>query len=60
MSVIDILRLKAESEITAENRKMELEECRIALEERKMQLQEKQFELDRLERVNCMKNLNQL
>ena len=57
VSVIDILRLRSESDVDARKKELEIKERQMALEERKLVLQEKQFEIERLERENVLNNL---
>lgn len=45
MSVIDILRIKAEGEIEAKKKELELEERKIQLWERELALREREFEM---------------
>ena len=54
LSVIDILRLKTESEVESRKHEMQLKEWQVALEERKLALQEKQFDLERKEREHIL------
>ena len=54
MSVIDILRLKTESDVDARKREMDLKERQMALEERKIALQEHQFEIEKRERESVL------
>lgn len=44
-SLIEILRAKAENEMTIKSRELDLEERKIALEERKLALQERKLQL---------------
>ena len=57
MSVIDILRLKTESDVESRKQEMLLKERQMALDERKLALQEKQFEIEKMERESVL-NLN--
>ena len=54
LSVIDILRLKTESEVESCKHEMQLKEWQVALEEHKLALQEKQFDLERKEREHIL------
>ena len=58
VSVLEILKYKAESDVEVENRKLSLEEKKLALEERKIALQESQFQLEKVEREGVLKNLS--
>ena len=60
MSVIEILKLRTESDIEARKRELELKERAMALEERKLALQEQQFAFDQAERQNALRLFNQL
>ena len=44
MSIIEVLRLKAEGQVAAKNREMDLREREIALAEQKMLLKERKYE----------------
>ena len=44
MSIIEVLRFKAEGQVAAKNREMDLREREIALAERKMLLEERKYE----------------
>ena len=48
MSIIDMLRIKAEGQVSAKNREMDLREREIALAERKMLLEERKYEDSRV------------
>ena len=54
LSVINILRLKTESEVESRKHEMQLKERQVALEEHKLALQEKQFDLERKEREHIL------
>ena len=47
MSIIDILKIKAEGEIAAKNKELELEERRLALEERRFKIQQEERQEER-------------
>ena len=44
LSIIEVLRIKAEGQVTTKNREMDLREHEIALAERRMQLEERKYE----------------
>ena len=53
MSIIEVLRLKAEGQVAAKNREMDLREREIALAERKMLLEERKYEDSRVQPVQA-------
>ena len=52
MSIIEVLRIKAEGQVTAKNREMDLREWEIALAEHKMLLEERKYEDSRVGQVH--------
>ena len=58
MSVIDILKIRTQSDVEARKRELELKERAMALEERKLALQEQQFAFDQAERHNALRPFN--
>ena len=48
VSIIEVLRTKAEGQVSAKNREMDLREQEIALAERKMLLEERKYEDSRV------------
>ena len=58
MSVIDILKMRTESDVEARRKELELKERAMALEERKVALQEQQFAFAQAERDNSLRPYN--
>ena len=58
MSVLDILKLRTESDVDARRKELQLKERALLLEERKMALQEQQFAYDQAERQNGLRGYN--
>ena len=60
MSVIEILKMRTESDVEARKRELDLKERAMALEERKLSLQEQQFAFAQADRQNGLRPFNNL